>query len=92
MGVLAGQLAESDPAARTDLAAAFARWEGAIRGGLDALRARGELRPDADTSRLALALLAAVQGGLLLTQVRRDTVALEAALDTAIEHIRAQRP
>jgi TetR/AcrR family transcriptional repressor of nem operon len=92
MGVLAGQLAESDPAARADLAAGFARWETAIREGLDAMRARGELRPDADTGRLALALLAAAQGGLLLAQVRRDTVALEAALDGAIDHIRAQRP
>jgi TetR/AcrR family transcriptional repressor of nem operon len=92
MGVLAGQLAEADPEARGDLAAGFARWETAIRDGLDAMRARGELRPDADTARLALMLLSAAQGGLLLTQVRRDTVALEAALDGAIDHIRAQRP
>jgi len=91
LGVLAGQLAEADPAARADLAAGFAHWETAIRDGLDAMRARGELRPDADTARLALALLAAAQGGLLLAQVRRDTVALEAALDGAIDHIRAQR-
>jgi hypothetical protein len=56
------------------------------------MRARGELRPDADTGRLALMLLAAAQGGLLLTQVRRDTDALEAALDGAIDQIRAQRP
>ena len=75
-----------------DLAAGFARWETAIRDGLDAMRARGELRPDADTGRLALMLLAAAQGGQLLTQVRRDTDALEAALDGAIDQIRAQRP
>jgi TetR/AcrR family transcriptional repressor of nem operon len=92
MGVLAGQLAEADPEARGDLAAGFARWETAIRDGLDAMRARGELRPDADTARLALMLLSAAQGGLLLTQVRRDTVALKAALDGAIGYIRAQRP
>jgi AcrR family transcriptional regulator len=92
IGVFVGQLSETDPAARADLAAGFARWETAIRDGLDAMRERGELRPDADTGRLALALLAAAQGGLLLMQARRDTVALEAALDTAIDYIRTQRP
>ncbi|MCX4817650.1 hypothetical protein OG601_44450 [Streptomyces sp. NBC_01239] len=39
---------------------------------------------DATTSRAA----AAVQGGLLLTQGRRDTVALEASLDTLIDCLR----
>ncbi len=78
--------------ARADLVAGFARWENAIRGGLHAMCARGELRPGTDATRLALSLLAAVQGCLLLTQVRRDTVALEAALDAAIDHVRAQRP
>jgi hypothetical protein len=46
---------------------------------------RGELRADAD--RLATALLAAVQGGLLLTQVRRNTKPLEAAIDAMLDHI-----
>ena len=48
---------------------------------------RGELKADADPDRLALATLAAVQGGLLLTQVRRETAPLEAALDTVLAHI-----
>jgi hypothetical protein len=33
-------------------------------------------------------MLAAVQGGLLLTQARRDTVALEAVLTAMIDRIR----
>jgi hypothetical protein len=48
---------------------------------------RGDLRREADPDQLALATLAAVQGGLLLTQTRRDTLALEAALDTVLAHI-----
>ena len=46
---------------------------------------RGELRSDPDE--LALALLAALQGGLLLTQLRRDPEPLRAALDTVIDRI-----
>lgn len=89
IGSLAAELAEIDPVARGELVAGFARWEDAIRDGVAAMRERGELRADADPDRLATATLAAVQGGLLLTQVRRTTAPLEAALDMAIAHIRS---
>ncbi|HJP80433.1 MAG TPA: TetR/AcrR family transcriptional regulator [Pseudonocardiaceae bacterium] len=87
IGSLASELAEHDDAARAELAAGFARWEAAIRDGLRAMHQRGDLRPDADPDQLALATLAALQGGLLLTQTRRDTLALEAGLDTMLAHI-----
>jgi TetR/AcrR family transcriptional repressor of nem operon len=87
IGSLAGELAEVDPAARATLAAGFDRWGTAIRVGIQAMRERGELRVDADPDRLATALLAALQGGLLLTQIHRDTAGLEASLDTVIDHI-----
>jgi TetR/AcrR family transcriptional regulator, transcriptional repressor for nem operon len=54
---------------------------------LTAMRDRGELRAEADPARLAAGTLAGLQGGLLLTQVRRETAPLEAALDMAIGHI-----
>ena len=50
-----------------------------------------ELRKDADPDRLATALLAAVQGGLLLTQIRRTTKPLEAAIDAMLDHIESLR-
>jgi len=56
------------------------------------MRDRGELRADADPDSLALALLAAVQGGLLLNRVRQDTAALEAALDATLAHIASLAP
>lgn len=92
IGSLASEIADTDPEARKELVAGFARWEGAIRDGLAAMRDRGELRPDADPVRLALAVLAALQGGLLLAQTRRDTAALEAGLDTTLDRIRAYAP
>ena len=85
IGSLTSELARSAPEARADLAAGFSQWERALRDGLHSMRARGELP---DPQRFALALLAAVQGGLVLTQARRDTVALEASLDTLIDCLR----
>jgi TetR/AcrR family transcriptional regulator, transcriptional repressor for nem operon len=90
IGSLASELADRDPKAREDLFAAFSRWEAAIRDGLGAMRERGELSPDADPDRLALALLAVLQGGLLLSQTRQDTAALEVGLDTVIDRIESQ--
>ena len=87
IGSLASELAESDTDARERLAVSFARWQDRIRDGLARMRARGDLRADADPDALALALLAAVQGGLLLDQTRRDTTALETAMDAMIAHI-----
>jgi AcrR family transcriptional regulator len=87
LGSLGSELAESDPAARDAVAAAYARWVELIAGGLHTMRERGELAPNADPDRLALAVLTALQGGLLLTQTYRDTAPLEAALDTVLDHV-----
>ena len=51
---------------------------------------RGELGPDASPDRLATTTLAALQGGLLLSQVQRSTEPLEVALDTLIDYISSQ--
>ena len=87
IGSLGSQLAETDPDARKEVAAGFALWEQSVVDGLQAMQDRGELRADAAPERLGLALLTTLQGGLLLTQIRRDTSALEAGLDTMLDHV-----
>jgi TetR/AcrR family transcriptional regulator, transcriptional repressor for nem operon len=87
LGSLSSELSEKSPEARAELATGFARWEDGIRSGLRAMHERGELRADADPDRLALAMLATLQGALILTQVRRKTAPLEAALDAMIDYI-----
>lgn len=89
LGSLASDLSESDPVARIQLAGAFEQWEGLIRDGLVQMQERGELAADADPAELAVAMLAAVQGGLLLSQVRRDPAPLRIAVDTMIDHLHA---
>lgn len=87
LGALAAELVESDAELRTDFAAGFERWEALLRRGLLAMQERGDLGPDADPDTLARSLLAAVQGGYLLTQAHRDARGLEAALGAAIDHV-----
>ncbi|WP_255955963.1 TetR/AcrR family transcriptional regulator [Streptomyces odontomachi] len=87
LGSLAAELSDTDPQARARLATGYAQWEGAIRDGLAAMQERGELDAEADTGDLSLALLTALQGGLLMTQLRRDTAALEAVLNAMIDRI-----
>jgi len=87
LGSMANELSETDPLARARLAQSFAQWESVIHDSLTTIAARGELPDGTDVGRAALALLAGIQGGLLLSQIRRDTAPLEAAMDAMIEHL-----
>ena len=87
IGSLGSELAELDQRARAAVAGGFRRWEAGIRSGYQAMRSRGELTAGADPGKLATATLAALQGGLLLTQIQRSTEPLETALDTMLDHI-----
>ena len=89
MGGLASELARHDDEARERLAAGYARWEEPLRRGLEQMRGDGKLRRSADPARLATATMAALQGGLLLTQTRRDPEQLRVALDAAYAHLRS---
>jgi TetR/AcrR family transcriptional repressor of nem operon len=84
LGSLGSQLAETDPGARALIADSFARWAGAIADGLRASQTAGHLPPGTSPDNLAVTLLAALQGGLLMAQVQRDTGPLETALDTIL--------
>src|SRR6266851_161924 len=88
IGSLAGQLAEIDAAARAAIAAGLERWEAHLRDGLIRMKTRGKLRQDADLAALATATMASIQGGLLLTQVRRDPRQLRIALNAARANLR----
>lgn len=92
LGSLASGLAESNPAARAALADSFAEWERMLGVGLAAMRDRGELRADVDVDSLALSILAGVQGGLLLSQTRRDSRSVRIAVDASIAYLRTLRP
>jgi TetR/AcrR family transcriptional regulator, transcriptional repressor for nem operon len=92
VGSLASELADSNEATREDLTSAFARWESYLVEGFSAMRERGRLRADASPPDLATAVIAALEGGLLLTQINRSTRPLELALDMALAHVHSYAP
>jgi AcrR family transcriptional regulator len=93
LGSLVGQLAGQSEPARRVLAQCFAEWQSYLSEGFEAMRDNGELAAQADPADLALTLMSALQGGLLMAQATRSARPLELALDMALEHMAAyQRP
>jgi TetR/AcrR family transcriptional repressor of nem operon len=86
------ELGEHDDETRAVLDSGFLRWENEIRRGLIAMVDAGELCDDADIDLLAASTLASLQGGLILTQARRDVTPLILALDGALALIAMNRP
>ena len=88
IGALGAEVAETD-------AAAASRRPGTARLGrpdprrVRAMHARGGLPAQTYLEDLALATLAVLQGGLLLTQLQRDTRPLEVALDAMLDRVQS---
>lgn len=87
LGSLVSQVAEADAASRAALQSGFAQWEQPIVEGLQAMQDRGELAPEASPRRLGVAAMAALQGGLVLTQIQRSISPLEDALASFLDHV-----
>jgi TetR/AcrR family transcriptional regulator, transcriptional repressor for nem operon len=87
LGSLASELANDSEPARKRLADSFSTWRDHIERGLAKMRERGELATTANPRDLALALLSAVEGGLLLAKTAQSIRPLEIALDMAIDHV-----
>ena len=89
IGALASELAGRDPVRAAEVTAHMDRWLGHLRAGVERMRAAGTLRSDVDPEHLALAIFAALQGGLLLTQTMHSLEPLRAALDGALAALRS---
>jgi TetR/AcrR family transcriptional regulator, transcriptional repressor for nem operon len=87
LGSLAAELSDTDDKARASLAAHFAQWQTLLADALERMRGNGVLRKDVDIRALATGLLAAVEGGYLLSQAGRDPRLMQAALNMAIDHV-----
>src|ERR1700742_3198303 len=72
LGSLAAELSDTDDRARASLAQHFAEWRAILAAALERMRDSGVLSANIDAPALATGLLAAVEGGYLLSQTARD--------------------
>ena len=91
LGSLVGELADQSEPARRVLAQCFAEWQSYLSEGFEAMRDNGELAAQADPAELALTVMGALQGGLLMAQATRSARPLELALNMALQHMAAYR-
>jgi AcrR family transcriptional regulator len=89
IGTLAAEVAGRNEGARVRAAAGFDAWERLLSAALARIRDRGELRPDASPGVLATALLASVEGGMVLSQARKDPASLRIAVEAGLGQVRA---
>jgi len=89
IGSLAAEVAEQNEGARLQTAAAFDSWEKLLADALGRMRERGELRADASPAVLATALLASIEGGMVLSQTRKNSASLHIALEAGLARVRS---
>lgn len=93
LGSLASELANKSEQARALLVAGFNSWEDRLADGFAKMQEKGELGKSAVPRELAIGVLSAVQGGLLLAKTSRSEGPLKVALDMALGHVtRHSRP
>jgi AcrR family transcriptional regulator len=90
IGSLAAEVAEHNEGARLRAAAAFDSWEQLFAQVLERMRDRGELRADSSPAELATALLATIEGGMVLSQARKNPASLHTAVDAGLAQVRAR--
>lgn len=89
IGTLATEVACRNEDARLEAAAGFDAWERLLAEALERMRQRGELRADASPAVLATGLLASIEGGMVLSQTRKDVASLRIAVEAGLGQVRA---
>jgi len=87
LGSLASEIIKTDLDVHDALVRVFDQWRDIFRDGLQRMQDLGRIGAEADPVQLADLLLSAFQGGMLLTQIKRDVSPLRNALHAAIDHV-----
>jgi AcrR family transcriptional regulator len=88
IGTLATEVAGRNEDAQLQAAAGFDSWERLLADALERMRQRGELRADTEPTLLATGLLASIEGGMVLSQARKNIASLRTAVDTGLALVR----
>jgi AcrR family transcriptional regulator len=88
LSVLVSQLGPSEPSVRVVVVDLLDRWQDRIADGIRRMQVQGKIAPHLNAERTAAALLAGIQGGVLVMLATGRMTHLEAALDQGIERLR----
>jgi AcrR family transcriptional regulator len=92
LDALVSQLGRSTPGARAVVTELLNRWQAQIAAGVRAMQEQGEIDPELDAEQAAAALLAGIQGSVVIMLSTGRLTYLEATLDVGIRHLRESRP
>jgi AcrR family transcriptional regulator len=85
---LVSQLGRTTPGAQAVVAELVRSWESEIATGIRSMQQQGEIAARVDPEQAAAALLAGIQGGVVIMLSTGQTTHLEAALDLGIQNLR----
>lgn len=91
IGSMATQAAMADPELDRVIAESMAAWRDLLALGVCKMQDTGDVDRQADPGRIAVVILSAIQGGLVMSQPLRSAWPLEAALDSALDPLRRVR-
>src|SRR5271163_3996936 len=89
LSALITQLGRATPGAQAVVTELTGQWQAEIAAGVTSMQAAGEITADIDAARTAAAIVAGIQGGVVMLMSTGDTTPLEASLDLAIGYLRA---
>ncbi|WP_432050367.1 TetR/AcrR family transcriptional regulator [Verrucosispora sp. NA02020] len=92
LSTLLGPTGRRGPGSQAVVAGLMTRWQARITAGVRQMQATGQIAAGLDADRVGSALLASIQGGVLLMLSTGRIDHLEAALDFALDGLRASAP
>jgi AcrR family transcriptional regulator len=87
LSALITQLGRVTPGAQAVVSELLGQWQGQIAAGITFMQATGEISAKLDARRTAAAILAGIQGGVVMMLSTGDLIPLESALDLALTHL-----
>ena len=87
LSMLVSQIGRNSPAARTVTATLLRDWEAELAAGIRRSQEAGEIAATDDPDRTAAAIVAAIQGGVVVLLATGEIGHLEAALDLVLTHL-----
>jgi AcrR family transcriptional regulator len=89
LGALITEIDRRTPAAQEVTRQLFVQWQRQVEIGIEKMQASGHISRDIEPSAAASALIAAIQGGVVILMSTGSAQHLEAALDFCLDHLRA---